>query len=160
MIDREYEKLLTDEGGPLESVAANNYELLEYVYGLLTQEGADQSVLPGPPANSPGIVYHSHCQQRTLGLDEHTVAVLERMDYDVTTTDVECCGMAGSFGYKADYYEISMDVGEQLRQQLDEPGNDERIPVASGTSCLEQIDALLAREPTHPVELLDPDGGE
>ena len=157
MIDREYEKLLVDDAEPLESVAANTYEVLEYVYGLLTQEGADGSVLTGPTANTPGIVYHSHCQQRTLGLDEHTVAVLERLDYDVTTTDVECCGMAGSFGYKSDYYDISMDVGEQLRDQLDAPGNGDRLPVASGTSCLEQIDALLAREPTHPIELLDPD---
>jgi hypothetical protein len=85
------------------------------------------------------------------------VRKLRRLGYDVTTTDVECCGMAGSFGYKSEYYEVSMDVGEQLRQQLDEPGNAERVPVASGTSCLEQIDALLAREPTHPIELLDPD---
>jgi len=156
MIDREYEKLLSDDE-PLETVSANSYEVLEYVYGLLTQDGTDETALAGPPAESPGVVYHSHCQQRTLGLAEHTVAVLDRLGYDVTTTDVECCGMAGSFGYKSDYYEISMDVGEQLRQQLDEPGNAERVPVASGTSCLEQIDALLTREPTHPVELLDPE---
>jgi hypothetical protein len=46
---------------------------------------------------------------------------------------------------------------EQRHQQLDRPGNAERVPVASGSSCLEQIDALLAREPVHPVELLDPE---
>ena len=156
MIDREYGRLLSDDA-PLETVSANSYEVLEYVYGLLTRDGADEAALSGPSTGSPGVVYHSHCQQRTLGLAEHTVAVLDRLDYDVTTTDTECCGMAGSFGYKSDYYEISVDVGEQLRQQLDEPGNAERVPVASGTSCLEQIDALLAREPAHPVELLDPE---
>ncbi|WP_415383248.1 LUD domain-containing protein [Halosimplex sp. TS25] len=159
MIDREYEKLLPEDGDALETVSANSYEVLEYVYGLLTQEGADGDLLTGPDADGPGVVYHSHCQQRTLGLESHTVAVLERLGYDVTTTDVECCGMAGSFGYKSDYYEISMDVGEQLGDQLQAPGNGDRIPVASGTSCLEQIDALLAREPTHPIELLDPRRG-
>ncbi|WP_436925130.1 LUD domain-containing protein [Halosimplex amylolyticum] len=156
MIDREYEKLLSEDDDALETVSANSYEVLEYVYGLLTQEGADGDRLTGPADGGPGVVYHSHCQQRTLGLESHTAAVLERLGYDVTTTDVECCGMAGSFGYKSDYYEISMDVGEQLGDQLRAPGNDDRIPVASGTSCLEQIDALLAREPTHPIELLDP----
>ncbi len=159
MIDREYEKLLPEDDDALETVSANSYEVLEYVYGLLTQEGADEALLTGPDADGPGVVYHSHCQQRTLGLESHTVAVLERLGYDVTTTDVECCGMAGSFGYKTDYYEISMDVGEQLGEQLEAPGNDDRIPVASGTSCLEQIDALLAREPAHPIELLDPRRG-
>jgi Fe-S oxidoreductase len=67
---------------------------------------------------------------------------------------VECCGMAGSFGYKSDYYELSMDVGDRLRKQLRDDGVRDRPVVASGTSCLEQIDALLERQPRHPIELL------
>jgi len=162
MIDREYEKLLGEgDRDALETVAECSYEALEYVYGLLEQTDADQTALVGADdrrdaAADPGVVYHSHCQQRTLGLDGHTVAVLERLGYDVTTTDVECCGMAGSFGYKADYYDVSMDAGAQLREQLDADENRDRVPVASGTSCLEQIDALLSRSPAHPIELLDP----
>jgi hypothetical protein len=49
-----------------------------------------------------------------------------------------------------------MDVGEQLRGQLDADGNRDRVPVASGTSCLEQIESLIARRPTHPVRLIEP----
>ncbi len=62
--------------------------------------------------------------------------------------------MAGSFGYKSDYYELSMDVGDRLRTQLREDGVKDRPVVASGTSCLEQIDTLLERQPRHPIELL------
>ena len=62
--------------------------------------------------------------------------------------------MAGSFGYKSDYYELSMDVGERLRDQLVADDVRDRPVVASGTSCLEQIDSLLERQPRHPVELL------
>ena len=45
-------------------------------------------------------------------------ALLERLGYDVVTSDVECCGMAGSFGYKSEYYDLSVDVGETLAAQF------------------------------------------
>jgi len=72
------------------------------------------------------------------------VAVLEDAGFDVTTSDVECCGMAGSFGYKSEYYELSVDVGESLVDQFTTEETADRTVVASGTSCLEQLDALLA----------------
>jgi len=149
MFEREYEKLLDDE--LQEPIAQHSYEVMEYVFGLL-ENGADPSVLGA--GSGERVAYHSHCQQRTLGLEEHTVAVLDRFDFDVVTSDVECCGMAGSFGYKSDYYEVSMAVGDDLREQFTDPETADRTVVASGTSCLEQLDSLLERRPTHPVELL------
>jgi Fe-S oxidoreductase len=124
---------------------------MEYIYGLL-DNGADTAAIP--VGDGRELAYHSHCQQRTLSLEAHTVAVLEELGYDVVTSDVKCCGMAGSFGYKSDYYEVSMDVGERLQTQLQEIDVQDRQVVASGTSCLEQIDTLLERQPRHPVELL------
>jgi Fe-S oxidoreductase len=147
MFRHEYEKLLP--GNRHERLAANSYEVLEYIYGLL-ENGADPGVLN---AESEPVAYHAHCQQRTLGLEEHTVAVLEELDYTVETSDVECCGMAGSFGYKTEYYELSMDVGESLGEQL---ASGDRTVVASGTSCLEQIETLLGQVPVHPVQLISP----
>jgi len=151
MFQREYEKLVDES--TFTDLAEHSYEVLEYVYGLV-ENGADAAALS--TGDGAEIAYHSHCQQRTLGLEAHTAAVLEQCDYDVVTSDVECCGMAGSFGYKSDYYELSMDVGGRLRDQLEADGVDDRPVVASGTSCLEQIDALLERHPRHPVELLAP----
>ncbi|MBX0323190.1 LUD domain-containing protein [Halomicroarcula sp. F13] len=152
MFVSEYEKLVDESS--FETLAEHSYEVMEYVYGLL-EGGADEGALAG--VDTGEIAYHAHCQQRTLGLEAHTVAVLERLGYDVAVSDVECCGMAGSFGYKSDYYELSVDVGERLADQLETEDVAERPVVASGTSCLEQIDALLERKPRHPVELLAPD---
>jgi Fe-S oxidoreductase len=89
-----------------------------------------------------------------MGLESYTVTLLEKCGYDVTTSDVECCGMAGSFGYKEQYYDLSMDVGDHLREQLEAVECD--YTVASGTSCTEQIEDLLDSETYHPAELLAP----
>ena len=156
MFDREYEKFLPAKSQ--ERLADNSYEVMEYLYGLL-HNGADASVLRNAgdgTAETDRIAYHSHCQQRTLGLEAHTVSVLETLGYDVLTSETECCGMAGSFGYKTEYYELSVDVGEPLRTQFTTDDARERTVVASGTSCLEQLDSLLARPTQHPVELVAP----
>ena len=150
MFHREYERLLDEDR--YEALDEHSYEIMEYVYGLL-ENGASIDALPD--GDGKRVAYHSHCQQRTLGLEPHTVAVLEDAGFDVTTSDVECCGMAGSFGYKSEYYELSVDVGESLADQFTTADTADRTVVASGTSCLEQLDALLSRRPAHPVRLLD-----
>ena len=145
----EYENLLPEAAH--ERLSANSHELMEYVYGLL-ENGADSGGLSPEPRD---VAFHAHCQQRTLGLEAHTEAVLEELGYSVKTSSVECCGMAGSFGYKSEYYELSMDVGEAPGEQFD--GDADRPVVASGTSCQEQIDALLGETPRHPIQLLAPE---
>jgi iron-sulfur cluster protein len=146
MFRDDYERLLAPEMAA--RVSTNSYELFEYVYGLL-ENGAPLDALDG---GDDRLALHTHCQQRTLGLDCYTVDVLSRLGYDVTTSSAECCGMAGSFGYKTDYYELSVAVGEDLRAELDSEG---RV-VASGTSCLEQLDALLDGPVDHPIEVVAP----
>jgi len=156
MFRREYEHFLAPQA--YERLADASYEVLEYVYGLV-ENGADPDALAAPATERAAkVAYHSHCQQRTLGLAGHTEAVLSELGYDVVTSDVECCGMAGSFGYKADYYELSVQVGGDLRDQFTTDETRSRRVVASGTSCLEQLDSLLDRSSTHPVELIAPDG--
>ena len=150
MFRNEYEKLLSPTD--YEPIAEGCYEILEYVCGLL-ENGADASSLrPGDER----VAYHSHCQQRTLGLGTYTTTILERLGYDVKTSAVDCCGMAGSFGYKREYYELSMEVGERLQAQFTTPDTRDRLAVASGTSCHEQLDVLLEQRPMHPVQLVDP----
>ncbi len=63
--------------------------------------------------------------------------------------------MAGSFGYKRDYYELSMAVGADLFQQVQAADRDgERVLVATGTSCQEQLHAGMGRRALHPMEVL------
>ena len=150
MFRGDYARLLDE--GEYEPLAEHSYEILEYVYGLVAN-GAEAGAL-NTADGSETVAYHAHCQQRTMGLSEYTLEVLDRCGYDVTTSDVECCGMAGSFGYKQEYYELSMDVGSNLETQLREAEADH--VVASGTSCIDQIGDLLGDEPDHVVELLAP----
>jgi len=149
----DYEKLLSS--GAYNSLQAHSFELMEYVDQLL-RDGADAAALSH--GGGRRIAYHSHCQQRTLGLEAPTVSVLRTLGYDVRTTDVECCGMAGSFGYKTEYYELSMKVGQELGEQLASEDHAERTIVASGTSCQEQIGALTNQSVPHPIEVIAPEG--
>ncbi len=150
---REYERFLAEASH--ERLAEASYDVMEYVYGLL-ENGSDPDALASPSGVDAehGVAYHPHCQARTIGVGEHATAVLDRLGYDVLVSETECCGMAGSFGYKADYYELSMDVGEPLVEQF---GDGDRTVVAAGTSCGEQLDALLGSPARHPVELVAPE---
>jgi Fe-S oxidoreductase len=96
MLRRDYEQLLPDDRH--ERIAGASFEVLEYVHGLLSN-GADPDALAA--LDGLPVAYHGHCQARTLGLAAHTEHVLERRGAELTTSDVECCGMAGSFGYKS-----------------------------------------------------------
>ena len=151
MFASEYEKFLPEKSA--ERLAEGSYEVMEYVFGLL-ENGTSGEILSA--GDGERVAYHSHCQQRTLGLEAHTVAVLDELGYDVLASETECCGMAGSFGYKREYYELSMDVGQELKGQFESETARDRTVVASGTSCLEQLDSLLDRPTQHPIQLLDP----
>jgi iron-sulfur cluster protein len=155
MFRSDYERLLDEETA--NTIAEHSYEVFEYVYGRL-QNGGDPDALStaGTAGTDAALAYHSHCQQRTLGLAAHTVAVLESLGYDVATSDAECCGMAGSFGYKSEYYELSVDVGERLAAAFTDADRRDRTVVASGTSCLDQLDDLLDRPARHPIEIVAP----
>ncbi len=154
MVRRAYHRLLPEQSA--ERLDRGTYGPMEYLYGLL-ENGAVRADLPGGAARDRDrrVVYHRHCQGRTVGTAEYVTATLERAGYAVETTDVECCGMAGSFGYKTDYHDVSVDVGERLL--ADVAGRGGRL-VAEGASCLQQLRELGDRPVTHPIALLTPGG--
>ncbi|MFB6268402.1 MAG: LUD domain-containing protein [Halobacterium sp.] len=147
MFHHEYENLV--DADDYAALANHSYEVLEYVYGLLDADDSRTELFRD--AGGQRVAYHSHCQQRTLDLEPYTTEVLSTLGYEVATSDVECCGMAGSFGYKQEYYELSMDVGSDLADQFE---SEARV-LASGTSCMEQLDDLLAVPNEHPIQVLD-----
>ena len=148
MFRRDYSKLL--DRGPAERIGTATVELMAYLERVYHAEETDTSMWR---ADDAAVGYHPHCQGRTIGAADHAGRLLGEFGYDVKSTDTECCGMAGSFGYKQSYYELSLDVGEPIVEQLAES---KRIPTASGFSCQEHLSSLLDCEVYHPVELLDP----
>ncbi len=100
------------------------------------------------------VLLHAHCHQKALWGAETSARLLRRVLGDrLQVLDTGCCGMAGSFGYTADRYDLSMKIGEltlfpQLRER---PG---AAVVAPGTSCRHQIHDGVARRALHPIELV------
>ena len=116
---------------------------------------------PDFSTNASSLPLHVHCHQKP---DGQTIAeFLRRCGWPgVQLLDSGCCGMAGSFGYHARHYDLSMQIAEQsLGPALGDSGTG---PVAAnGTSCRHQIHDAFARGSSHPVELaiqqLVPGGG-
>jgi Fe-S oxidoreductase len=142
MVQDEYLDLLPDSAGA-ETLAEHAYGICEY-FDLTRRDDAIDFAAP-----DQRLAYHGHCNQKALGTADHAAAVLDRAGYEVAALDSGCCGMAGSFGYHAEHYDLSQSIGDILREQISEVDADE--VVAPGASCRSQLDA---RDPTHPVEKL------
>jgi FAD/FMN-containing dehydrogenase/Fe-S oxidoreductase len=101
------------------------------------------------------IKLHGHCQQKSISSISSSVKMLSFPEnYTVETIPSGCCGMAGSFGFEKEHYELSMKIGElvllpTIRKQLPET-----IIAAPGTSCRHQIKDGTGREALHTIEVL------
>ena len=164
--------------------------------GTLEDQGAirnkiskDGSWRPGDTRNN--ILFHPHCHQRAEGLSPDglptgtnaTLELLRACGYNVELTDASCCGMAGTFGYEAEHYDLSMKVGElkllpqirQLDSEHKEPGSHpskitnrqskienrdstivsrKSIVASSGSACRMQIQQGTGVEALHPILLV------
>ena len=143
MFQDEYRDLLSGEA--VESVSANAHGVCEYLdtHRLVEDVTVDSA--------GESLTYHGHCNQKALNRDHHAVGVLRRAGYAVDPLDSGCCGMAGSFGYEAEHYDLSQAIGEILFEQVD--ASDGETVVAPGTSCRTQLgDRPGESRPPHPVE--------
>nr|WP_288833934.1 FAD-binding and (Fe-S)-binding domain-containing protein [uncultured Flavobacterium sp.] len=105
--------------------------------------------------NEKQIKIHGHCHQKSLSAVEATFAMLNvPKNNTVTIYNSGCCGMAGSFGYEEEHYEISMQMGEDtLFPKI--RATDANVSIAAaGTSCRHQIFDGTSRKAQHPVSIL------
>jgi FAD/FMN-containing dehydrogenase/Fe-S oxidoreductase len=101
------------------------------------------------------IKLHGHCHQKSLASIAPTKFMLEiPQNYKVDEIKSGCCGMAGSFGYEKEHYELSMKVGELVLFPEIRKAEPEMIISAPGTSCRHQIKDGTGRKAYHPVEIL------
>jgi Fe-S oxidoreductase len=106
---------------------------------------------PGPKR----ILVQGHCHQRSLVGMASTLKLLRRIPgAEVIDLDAGCCGMAGSFGYEKEHYEISRLVGEQRLFPAIRQADAETVIVAPGFSCRLQIEHFTGRKAVHPATLL------
>jgi len=98
------------------------------------------------------IQLHGHCQQKSVAGLTATQKVLSFPEnYTVQTIPSGCCGMAGSFGYEKEHFELSMKIGELVLFPTVRKQSEEVIIAAPGTSCRHQIKDGTSRKALHPV---------
>ena len=125
-------------------LAANTFMLAEYL----------EKIAYAPPPLSGKALLHGHCHQKAVMGMGAEGALLKKMGLDVSAPDTGCCGMAGSFGFNPDHYELSIKAAEQgLFKEVRKAGEDTMI-VANGFSCREQVGQGLGRRPLHIAEVL------
>jgi Fe-S oxidoreductase len=101
------------------------------------------------------IVLHGHCHQKALSSTNYTETLLSLpANYKVEVLPTGCCGMAGSFGYEKEHFNLSMDIGNMVLFPKIRIANKNKIIAAPGTSCRHQIKDGTERESFHPVEIL------
>jgi len=101
------------------------------------------------------IFYHGHCQQKAMiGTQAAKQILTIPKNYQVEEIKSGCCGMAGSFGYEKEHYDLSMKIGELILFPKVRTLLKDEVMVASGTSCRHHVKEGTGKEVYHPVELL------
>ena len=106
-------------------------------------------------SKSQKIKLHGHCHQKALSSLNWTQKLLSLpANYTVETIPSGCCGMAGSFGYEAEHFDVSQQIGELVLFPAVRKAESDTIIAATGTSCRHQIADGTGRKAKHPVEIL------
>jgi Fe-S oxidoreductase len=111
----------------------------------------------GVPESTLGmpIVFHGHCHQKAAGALPSSVRLLGKLPAaEVTVLDAGCCGMAGSFGFEREHYDLSMQIGEMRLFPAVRSAPADALIAATGVSCRQQITHGTGRKAEHPVVLL------
>jgi FAD/FMN-containing dehydrogenase/Fe-S oxidoreductase len=107
------------------------------------------------PVSGKRILFHGHCHQKALAGTAATTDLLRSIpEADVTEVDAGCCGMAGSFGFEAEHYELSMSIGELRLFPAIRAAEEDTIIAATGVSCRQQIAHGTGRAARHPLEII------
>jgi FAD/FMN-containing dehydrogenase/Fe-S oxidoreductase len=180
-LKHDYRDLLPTRAEELTAIARRTWLLEEWL--LRSPEFVNSSPLPlgeGVGGRAQKLLFHPHCHQRAESAADDgqptgpaaTMTVLRHCGYEVELSDAGCCGMAGTFGYEAEHYDLSMKVGElkllpSIRPLLPPPntqadGNlSTKISaanlgevVSTGSACRLQIEQGAKVNTTHPIVLV------
>ncbi len=147
-------------GDPAAQAAARRAWMLDEF--LLRQPQALERLQKTASGRGRRVLLHTHCYQKARppaddGLpagSAATRALLLSLGYAVEMVEDTCCGMAGAFGYEAEHYELSMQIGELRLFPAVRAADEDTLVAAVGTSCRHQIAEGTSRQAVHPVLLL------
>ncbi|NBB77063.1 MAG: FAD-binding oxidoreductase, partial [Bacteroidetes bacterium] len=141
---------LCDKGNlDLANEIAENAFLLEE---FLLSELDEKSLQIG---NGREVYLHGHCHTKALVGNEPLMELLKRTGFKPIELQTGCCGMAGSFGYDKDKFEVSMQIGEQVLFPALRELPADALVCAPGFSCRHQIADGTGMSSKHPAEILE-----
>ncbi|WGH75466.1 FAD-linked oxidase C-terminal domain-containing protein [Tenacibaculum tangerinum] len=143
---------IADDKEAAKKIAENCFTIEEFLATEHSQGNIDEQLFT---TKAKTLKIHGHCHQKALSSTHAAFAMLNMpKNYKVTIMNTGCCGMAGSFGYEKEHYDVSMQVGEDtLFPKVRNCAADTEI-VAAGTSCRHQIYDGTKRLAKHPVTIL------
>ncbi len=149
----EYPRLVPKEEVATAKALAANVLLIDEFLAKEIQQG---NITPEQFTQQPQKIWlHGHCHQKALSNVDASAWVLGLpVNYEVELIPSGCCGMAGSFGYEAEHYDVSMKIGELVLFPAVRKAGEGAIIAAPGTSCRHQIFDGTGRKALHPVEVL------
>jgi FAD/FMN-containing dehydrogenase/Fe-S oxidoreductase len=133
-------------------IAASAYLIDEFIAAEMKSGRIDRKSFT---ENKADISVHAHCQQKAIASSSSTLEMLSiPLNYKVTEIPSGCCGMAGSFGYEKEHFELANKVGELVLFPGIRKMNENTIIAAPGTSCRHHIKDGTGRIALHPAEIL------
>lgn len=148
----DYREILQLEHPARDMVALNTYDICEFLL-LLHEQGRLRADFK--PLNiEGGLLYHAPCQQKAHHMGQPALDLFALIPgLEVHLADADCCGIAGTYGYKVEKYEIAMRVGEHLFHQVRETGI-HKATICDSETCRWQISHATSAPSVHPVEVL------
>ena len=130
---------------------ANGSFMIDEFLAKLEAEGA---LGIGWKTDPQPVMFHGHCHQKALIGTTPSMSILASAGCVATESGAGCCGMAGSFGYEDEHYEVSRKIGEERLFPAVEAATGETLIAVAGVSCRQQIEHFTERTTVHLVELL------
>jgi len=145
---QEYPELFDIDG--IEDISNHTYDALEYLRIYEDLEGE----LQGSEVDFPDLAYHAPCHSRNQGLDGQALELIETVD-GVTAEDVgdSCSGIYGTYGWKTEHYETSMEIGEEMFEHMEHAEGD--VGMTECPTCAMQMEHGTGYEIKHPLEVLE-----
>lgn len=149
----EYPELVTTPYREQAKELAKNVYLIEE---FLSKEFEDGRIVASKFSLQEKIIkFHGHCQQKAIVSTTPTQKMLSiPQNFKVSEIKSGCCGMAGSFGYEKEHYDVSMKIGELVLFPEVRNSDENIIIAAPGTSCRHHIADGTGKKAIHPVEVL------
>ena len=148
----EYSDLCDDKDlAKANKIAEKSFQFEEFFVQAITDHPRKKKILNG---NNETVHLHGHCHAKALVGNNPTLEALTMAGYEPREMQTGCCGMAGSFGYEADKYEVSMKIGELVLFPEVKNKESDALICAPGFSCRHQIADGTGVQSYHPAQLI------